>query len=205
VALVTGCAGSSGPGVAADGPQPSPSLTGPVTQGRLEAMLLQPADLAGLGGRRAYAGAGLTTQATPQLALCREPAPVGPHQVANVVATSSRPGGVKVFEVLSVFQDEVASKGAYDAAVATAEACDSYVVGGLQHRLVGLARVDVGAGAEALHYAVVTSDVVSGDVRTLARQGSVVVLITGFGEPPTKQPLLAYQADLMRKALARLR
>jgi hypothetical protein len=62
----------------------------------------------------------------------------------------------------------------------------------------------VGAGAEAVHYALVTSDVVSGDVRTVARKGSVVVLISGFGAPPTKQPLLDYQADLMRKALVRV-
>jgi hypothetical protein len=187
-----------------DGPLPSPSPTGAVSQSRLEAMLLQSSDLAGLGARRAFASAGMTTQATPQLALSRAAAAVGPHELANVIADAARPGGVKVFELVSVFADEAAAKAAFARVVADAHACTTYSSGGVGHRITQLSSVDVGAGAEAVHYALVTSDVVSGDVRTVARRGSVVVLISGFGAPPTKQPLLDYQADLMRKALARV-
>jgi hypothetical protein len=199
---LAGCGGSSHGSL--DGPLPSPSPTGAVSQSRLEAMLLQSSDLAGLGARRAFASAGMTTQATPQLALCRAAAAVGPHELANVIADAARPGGVKIFELVSVFAGEAAAKAAFARVVADAHACTTYSSGGVGHRITQLSSVDVGAGAEAVHYALVTSDVVSGDVRTVARRGSVVVLISGFGAPPTKQPLLDYQADLMRKALARV-
>ncbi|MCU1591163.1 MAG: hypothetical protein JWP11_2419 [Frankiales bacterium] len=169
-------------------------------------MLLQPADLTGLGQRRVFTSSGLTTQSTPQLALCHDPVPVGAHELANVIAQSGKPGGVKVFEVVSVFTDEAAAKSSYDADVANAKACPSYKgADGAARRIVGLGPVDEGAGVEAVHYALVAADVISGDVRTYARRGSTTVLISGFGGPPTGQPLLVYQADLMRKALARLR
>jgi hypothetical protein len=202
LALVAGCTGGTSPSV--DGPQPSPSPTGAVAQSRLEAMLLQPSDLPGLAQRRVFASAGLTTQSTPQLALCHAPATVGPHELANVIATSPKPGGVKVFEVLSVFADEAAAKAAYAHHVADARACGKYVADGITHRVAGLAGLDLGAGIDAVQYGVVTSDVLSGDVRTYARRGSTTVLITGFGAPPTGQSLLVYQTALMRKALARL-
>jgi hypothetical protein len=187
-----------------DGPLPSPSPTGAVSQSRLEAMLLQSSDLAGLGQRRAFASSGLTTQSTPQLFLCRPPVAVAPHELANVVATSAKPGGVKVFEVVSVFADEAAAKGVFARHVADARACGRFTASGVGHRITGLATLDLGAGSQAVQYGDVTSDVLSGDVRTYARRGAVTVLITGFGAPPSGGSLLSYQAGLMRKALARL-
>jgi hypothetical protein len=167
-------------------------------------MLLQPADLTGLSQRRVFASSGLTTQSTPQLSLCRSPAPVGAHELANVIAQSGKPGGVKVFEIVSVFVDEAAARAAFARHLADARACARYVVDGITHRVVGLATLELGAGTDAAQYGLVTSDVLSGDVRTYVRRGSTTVLITGFGAPPTGEPLLTYQAALMRKALARL-
>lgn len=201
---LAGCGGPSAKPLSVDGPAPSPSPTGAVPADRLEAMLLQPDDLPGLGKRRVFAAAGLTTQSTPQLSLCHGTTAVAPHELANVIASVVKPGGVKVFEVVSAFGDEAAAKAAYDADVANAKACASYVSDGVAHRVAMLEAVSFGPGVEAVHYALVTSDVVSGDIRTYARRGATTVLISGFGGPPTKQPLLAYQADLMRKALARL-
>jgi hypothetical protein len=201
-ALVAACGGRSSPSV--DGPQPSPSPTGVVAKSRLESMLLQPSDLPGLSKLRVFASAGLTTQSTPQLSLCRTVRPVGPHELANVIAESGKPGGVKVFEIVSVFADDAAARAAFNGHVADARACGKYVADGVTHRVTGLASVDVGAGTNAVQYGVVTSDVLSGDVRTYARRGSTTVLITGFGAPPGGGTLLAYQAGLMRAALARL-
>jgi methylmalonyl-CoA mutase cobalamin-binding subunit len=199
--VVAACGGSSPPGE----PAASPSPSGDISRQRLESMLLQSSDLVGLTGRRAFAASGLTTQATPQLALCRPLQPVGPHEIANVIASSTRPGGVKVFEVLSAYADDAAAKAAYAKDVDAARRCTTYQNSGVAHRITGLAAVAVGAGTEAVHYAVVTSDVVSGDVRTYARHGRYTVLVSGFGASPTGQPLLAYQQDLMTKAVARLR
>lgn len=201
---LTACGGSSSKPIAVDEPQPSPTALGAVSQSRLEAMLLQPGDLPGLGSRRAFASTALTTQSTPQLSLCRAPAAVGPHELANVISEVTKPGGVKVFEVLSVFADSAAAKAAYDADLTSAKACTTYTTDGVAHRITGFGPLSLGPGVEAVHYALVTSDVVSGDVRTYARRGAVTVLVSGFGGPPTGQPLLAYQADVMRKALARL-
>ena len=201
---LTSCGGSSATPLSADGPAPSPSPAGPVPEARLLAMLLQPADLPGLGGRREYAGAGLTTQSTPQLSLCRGPSQVAPHELANMISEVTKPGGVKVFEVLSVFADDAAAKAAYDKGVANAKACSTYSSDGVAHRLAGLAPVALGPGVEAVQYALVTSNIVSGDVRTYARRGPITVLVSGFGASPTGQPLLDYQAEVMRKALARL-
>ncbi|MDX6198313.1 MAG: hypothetical protein QOJ79_1464 [Actinomycetota bacterium] len=200
--LVAGCGGSSTPSL--DGPQPSPTPTGAVPTSRLEAMLLQSSDLPGLSQRRAFADAGLTTQSTPQLSLCHEPATVGPHELANVVATSAKPGGVKVFEVVSVFGDEAAAQAAFERHVDDARACGRFTAAGIGHRVVGLASLRLGAGIEAVQYGDVTSDVLSGDVRTYARRGMTTVLITGFGAPPGGGSLLSYQVGLMRAALARL-
>ena len=199
--LAAACSGSSTP--AAD-PLPTPSPSGPVAKASLEAMLLQPADLLGLTKRRAFAEPGLTTQSTPQLSLCRDATPVGPHEIANVIAESAKPGGVKVFEIVSVFLDDAAAKAAFDRHVADARACTSFAVEGVTHRVTGLKSITLAPGVQAVQYAVVASDVLSGDVRTYARRGSTTVLITGFGAPPSGGPLLAYQADLMRKALSRL-
>jgi hypothetical protein len=199
-ACLAACGGTSG--VAEPGPSPSPS--GDVPKARLESALLQSADLSGLGSRRAFAADGLTTQATPQLSLCVAPSPVAPHEIANVIASSPKPGGVKVFEVLSVFADEKSAKAAYDADVAAAHRCTSYSSGGVAHRITQLAPVQLGPGVRAIHYALVTSDVVSGDVRTYAQRGRWTVLVSGFGAPPTGGELLAYQESLMVKALARL-
>jgi hypothetical protein len=201
LAVLSGCSGSSSP--SAD-PKPTPSPSGPVAKAQLEAMLLQPADLLGLTKRRTFAEPGLTTQSTPQLSLCRDATAVGPHEIANVIAESGKPGGVKVFEIVSVFADEAAAKAAYAGHVADAKACPSFANGGVTHRVTGLRSVSLGTGVDAVQYAVVASDVLSGDVRTYARRGNTTVLITGFGAPPSGGPLLAYQADLMRKALSRL-
>jgi hypothetical protein len=168
-------------------------------------MLLQPSDLAGLSKRRVFASAGLTTQSTPQLFLCHSAAAVGAHELANVIAEYGKPGGVKVFEVVSVFVDESAAKAAFDRHVADAHGCAKYVADGVTHRIAGLSSLDLGSDVEAIQYGVVTSDVLSGDLRTYALRGSTTVLITGFGAPPGGGTLLAYQAALMRAALARLR
>jgi hypothetical protein len=201
--LVAGCSDGSSP--SADEPQASPSPSGAVSKSRLESMLLQSSDLAGLSQRRAFASSGLTSQSTPQLFLCKPPVDVAPHELANVLAQSGKPGGVKVFEVISVFVDEPAAKAVFTRHVADARACGRFTADGIAHRITGLAPLDLGAGIDAVQYGDVTSDVLSGDVRTYARRGAVTVLITGFGAPPTGQALLAYQADLMRKALARLK
>jgi hypothetical protein len=198
--MLAGCSGST---PRAAEPQSSAGPTGSLSAQQLRAQLLQKSDLPGLPRLRDYAGAELTTQATPQLALCKPTTPSGPHQIANVIAESDVPGRVKVFEVLSVYADAAAAQAAFRQAVADAKACATYTDGGIAHRVTELAPVEVGAD-EAVHYAVVTSDVISGDVRTIARRGTALVLITGFGAPPTKQPLLDYQADVMRKALDRL-
>jgi hypothetical protein len=200
--LLAGCGGSSRP-VSIDEPVPSAGPSGPVSADALRTRLLQKADLPGLPALRDFASAELTTHATPQLALCRTPAATGPHEVANVIAESPLPGRVKVFEVLSVYGGEAAAKAAFAQTVADAKACTSYVSGGVAHRVLQLAPIAVGAD-EAVHYALVTADVVSGDVRTIARRGTSLLLISGFGRPPSGQPLLTYQADVMRKALARL-
>lgn len=199
-ALVAGCGGST-PKVT--DPVASAGPTGALSSSQLRTQLLQKADLPGLPRLRDFAGPELTTQATPQLSLCRPTAPSGPHQVANVLAESDVPGRVKVFEGLSTYVDEAAAKAAFAKALSDAKACTTYSGNGIAYRITELASVDVGAD-EAVHYVLVASDVISGDVRTFARRGTSLVLISGFGAPPTKQPLLAYQADVMRKALARL-
>ena len=201
-AVLTGCGG--GQKAPALDAQPAPTATGALASSRLSSMLLQPADLPGLTQRREFATAGLTTQATPQLALCRPTAPVGAHELANVIAESGKPGGAKVFEVLSAYGDEAAAKAAYDRDVASARACRSYQADGVGHRIADFASLDLGPGVTAVHYALVTSDVISGDVRTYARRGAYTILLSGFGAPPNGQRLIDFQAAVMRKALARL-
>lgn len=188
-------------------PSEAPTSAGPqgdLPKSRLSALLLQPADLPGLTQRREFTSAELTTQATPQLALCRPAAPTGPHELANVIAQSGATGAVKVFQVVGAYADAAAARAAYDADVANARACTSYTVGDVAYAVEDLAPVTVAAPAEAVHYRLTTPSVVGGDVRTYAVSGRFTVLVSGFGAPPGGQPLLDYQADVLRRALARL-
>ena len=194
---------------AAPDPASSPAApaapTGDLPAAQLSALLLQPADLPGLPQRRVFASAELTTQATPQLALCRQPVPDAPHEIANVLSQSGKAREVKVFQVLAAYADEAGARAAYAHAVTQARSCRSYRAGSTAFRVEDLAEVEVPAGAQAVHYRLTTPGVVGGDVRTLARSGRFLVLVSGFGAPPGGQPLLDYQADVVRRALARLR
>lgn len=203
--LLTGCSGPSTPATYL--PSAAPTSSGPsgdLPRARLSALLLQPADLPGLTQRREFTSAELTTQATPQLALCRAAAPTGPHEIANVIAQSGATGAVKVFEVVGAYADATAARAAYDADVANARACTSYTSGDVAYAVEGLAPVPVPPPAEAVHYRLTTPSVVGGDVRTYAVSGRFTLLVSGFGAPPGGQPLLDYQADVLRRALARL-
>lgn len=208
-AVVTSAAGCSGDRTTAQGPLPGPATsTSPAPQGdlsyaRLGTLLLQPEDLPGLGQRRQYASADLVTQATPQLALCTPLAPDAPHQTANVLAQSGRTGQANVFEVLSAYVDEAGATAAFTRAEAAARSCTSYSAQGVTFTVEDLAPVPL-EGATGLHYRVTTPDVVRGDVRTLVRSGRYVLLVTGYGAPPDGLTLLDFQADVARKALARL-
>lgn len=199
------CSGSSAPATYLPSAAPTTSApTGDLSAQRLAALLLQPADLPGLAQRREFTSAALTTQGTPQLALCRQAAPTAPHQLANVIAQSGATGAVKVFQVVGAYADAAGARAAYDADVASARACASYNAGDVTYAVEELAAVDVPAPAEAVHYRLTTPTVVGGDVRTYAVSGRFTVLVSGFGAPPGGQPLLDYQADVLRKALARL-
>ena len=109
-----------------------------------------------------------------------------------------------MFEVVSVFTDEAAAKAVFVRHVADARACGRFTAEGVGHRIAGLTSLRLGAGIDAVQYGDVTSDVLSGDVRTYARRGAATVLISGFGAPPSGGSLLSYQAALMRTALARV-
>lgn len=198
---LSGCSGSS-PAPATT--RPAPAAVGDLSEGQLRALLLQPADLPGLTQRREFAGVELGTQAPPQLALCSAPVPDAPHQIANVVASSGAAGAVKVFQVVSAYADEAAARAAHARAEGQARRCSSYEVDGTAYRVEDVTAVRVLAGAQALHYRLTTPSVIEGDVRTLVRSGRFTVLISGFGAPPGGQPLLDYQADLARRAIARL-
>jgi hypothetical protein len=174
----------------------------PVT--RLRELLLQPADLPDLPSRRPFASADLSTQATPQLALCQPAVEDAPHQLANLLAQSGEPGQANVFEVLSAYADQAAAQAAYDRAAATAQQCSAYDVEGVPYRVEDLRPVAVPAGDVGVQYRLTTPSVVSGDVRTLVRSGRFLVLITGFGAPPSGQSLLDLQAEVAQRALARL-
>ncbi len=204
--LLVGC-GSSRPAtyLPSAAPTATPSdATGDLSGPRLAALLLQPVDLPGLTQRREFTGATLTTQATPQLALCRPTAVTAPHELANVIAQSGAVGTVKVFEIVGAYTDAAGARAAYDADVANARACTGYTAAGVAYAVEDLAPVTVPAPAQAMHYRLTTPAVVGGDVRTYAVQGRFTVLVTGFGAAPGGQPLLDYQADLLRRALGRL-
>ena len=113
-------------------------------------------------------------------------------------------GTVKVFEIVAAYANAAAAQAAYDKDVANARACTSYTSGEVAYAVQDLAPVTVPAPAGALHYRLTTPAVVGGDVRTYAVQGRFTVLVTGFGAAPGGQPLLDYQADVLRQALARL-
>lgn len=202
--LATGCSSSGDTVVVLPPPSTTPAVQGAVSRTELTPLLLQAEDLPDLPERRVYAAADLTTQAPPQLALCRPPAPAAPHEIANVIGTSPRTGAARVFEVLQVYGDDAGARAAYQHAVDEARHCTSYRVSEVTYRLRDVAPVAAGAGVSDLHYRVTTPDVVAGDVRTLAHTGRFVVLVTGYGKPPGGQSLLDYQTGVLRRALARL-
>ena len=129
---------------------------------------------------------------------------MAPHQLASVISETAQVGKAKVFEVLSVYADATAARAAYLQDVANTRACLSYRAQGTDFRIQDLAPVAVQGGAEALHYTLLTPAVVGGDSRTFARKGRFTLLITGYGTPAVDQPLLDFQAAVLRKALARL-
>lgn len=210
VLLLAGCSSSSaapdtpgtgGAAVPLAGAAPPP---GGLTQDRLEGLLLQTADLPALPKRSVYAGAAATTQTPPQLALCQEPVPTAPHQLANVLAKGGGVGQVQVFEVLQAYADPAAAVAAYEQSLAGARACPTYARQGRTFTVEDLTELTVPGADRALHYRLTTPDVVGGDVRSLAVRGRYVVLVTGYGAPPAGQSLLDYQADVLGRATARL-
>jgi hypothetical protein len=204
--LLTGC--SSGDSTAAGPLFPAPSTSsgpaGDLSKEQLLELLLQPDDLPDLPRRREFASPELSTQPPPQLALCQEAAPTAPHATANVLAQNGQAGQVQVFQVLSVYTDPAGARAAYDKAVADARACRAYQAQGRSFAVEDLAEVEVPAGATASHYRLTTPEVVSGDVRTIAVSGRYVILVTGYGAAPNGQSIRDYQADVLRRALARV-
>jgi hypothetical protein len=210
VAALTACSGTSSPAVSVPAPDSStsggsPAPRGDVPDAALQQLLLQRADLPTLTDRRVFSSRDLTSQATPQLALCRAAAPVAPHELASVLAKPTRMGQAQVFEILAVFADAAGAAQAYAVALADARACASYRVDGIAYRVEELAALTVPGAEAAFHYRLTTPSVVSGDVRTLARMGRYLVLVTGYGAPPAGQTALGFQATAMAKAVARLR
>lgn len=205
LALLAACGGSPSTAAAPDfGPLPSPGPSGDLDRAAMAALLLQPQDLPDLPQRREFASAELTRQATPQLALCRPPEPVGPHEVANVLAKSGKLGTVQLFQVVSAFADPTAATAAYQSALDSARACARFTEGTRTFRVQDLTALPARPGAVGFQYRLTTPDVIGGDVRTLARAGRFTVLLTGFGQPPAGTTLLDYQAAALRRALARL-
>ena len=204
--LLAGCS-SADAGQATAGSVPAVPLAAPaggLSQAQLQGLLLQTADLPDLPQRTVYAGVERSTQAPPQLALCQEAPPTAPHQLANVLAKGGGVGQVQVFEVVQVYADPAAAAAAYAQALAAARACPTYASQGRTFAVEDLADVAVPGADQALHYRLTTPDVVGGDVRSLALRGRYVVLVTGYGAPPAGQSLLDYQADVLRRATARL-
>lgn len=195
----------SRPAVPAPTSSSGPAPQGPLSSDLLRPMLLQLSDLPALANRREFASADLTTQVTPQLALCSQESAATPHELANVLAKPDVPGQVQVFEVLSAYTGAAAARQAFDQAALNTAACRSYSVAGVPYKVVDVARPLVVGAAATLQYRLTTPSVVSGDVRTLAVKGRFLVLVTGYGAPPAGQSLLSYQAGVMAKALARVR
>ncbi len=174
--------------------------TAPKPVPRLEALLLPLVDLPTLTDRRVFSSDVPTTQAAPQLALCKAPEPVGPHELASVLAKPAALGQVQVFEIVSVFMTPAAAQAALAQATAQARACMRYQANGVAYQVTDLTATSTG-----LQYRLKTPSVVGGDVRTLAVSGHVMVLVTGYGMPPVGHTILSFQAEVMRKALTRLR
>jgi hypothetical protein len=189
---------------ASDRPTGSPAPRGALSQAQLHNLLLTPADLPGTSSRREFAGPELTTQPTPQLALCRGQQAQQPHQLASVIAKPTKPGDVQTFELVSAFPATAGASDAFDNAVADARACRSYKVEGAAFTVESLTAVSVPAPARAMQYRLMTKDVLGRDTRTLVQSGRFFVLISGFGLPPAGQTLLTYQAAIAATAVARL-
>jgi hypothetical protein len=194
--LATACGGSSSPRSTPDVAQ---------TAGPLAPLLLQSADLPDLPQRRAFAAPDSTTQPTPQLALCRPATATASHGLANVLFTSPQPGVARVFEVVSSYADDVTARRVFDAAAAAIRQCRTFTAQGTAFTVADARTVPLLPSAQVVQYRLTTRDVISGEVRTVARQGRFVLLLTGYGRPTGGQPLLDFQATVMRKALDRLR
>jgi hypothetical protein len=196
ILLTAACGGSGSPRSAPDVAQAA---------GPLAPLLLQSSDIPDLPSRRAFAAPDSTTQATPQLALCRPASATASHGLANVLFTSPQPGVVRVFEVLSSYDDEQTARREFDTAAAAIRQCRTFTAQGTAFTVADARSVALLPAAEVVQYRLTTRDVISGEVRTVGQQGRFVVLLTGYGRPTSGQPLLDFQADVMRKALARLR
>ena len=170
----------------------------------MAALLLQQQDLPDLPVRREFASAELTRQPTPQLALCRPQEPVGPHELASVLAKSGKIGTIEVFQVISAFADEAGARAAYSAYLASARTCSSFTEGPRSFRVQDFASLPPRPDAAGFHYRLTTPDLVGGDVRTVATKGRYTLLVTGYGQPPAGMSVLDYQAAAMSKALDRL-
>jgi hypothetical protein len=199
--VITGC---SGPGAAPPAAATAAPLSaGAVPERELSTLLLQAGDVPGLQQQRPFVSAALTTQATPQLALCREPAPVAPHELASVLAKPARPGDALVFEIVSVFRTGPEAVAAFQLAVADEQACRTYSSAGHTFSVSDSVTAALPGTQGTLQYRLTTPDVISGDVRTLAVKGKSLVLLTGYGAAPGGQDLLAYQRALMVTSLTR--
>lgn len=185
-------------------PRPVAPPAGGLSEPALSALLLTPADLPDLPQRREFRSVALTTQPTPQLALCRPAAPEPAHQLANVLAKPAQMGRVDVFEVVSVFADGAAAATAFDQVEASARACPRFTQGGVPFAVEGLVAPAVPSADQTLSYRLTTPGVVGSDVRTLARAGRVLVLVTGYGVPPAGQTLQDFQTATVRRAVARV-
>jgi hypothetical protein len=188
-------------GLAAPTAAPSMSMTGALPAARLRTALLQAPDLPGLPEQRPHVDATVTTEQPPQLGLCASAGPRLPHQSANLYAKGTTPGQATVFESVGVYSTAADADAVYAVQAANPTRCPSYDAGGTRVRVADLAAVPVPAPARAVHYRLVTPDVVSGDVRTLGVSGRIIVLISGYGRPPAGQTLLGYQSGLLAKAL----
>ncbi|MCW2779478.1 MAG: hypothetical protein JWN17_3203 [Frankiales bacterium] len=209
VLLAAGCSRGTSPAALPPVDDPAVASEAPAAQGtvpaaRLRGMLLQLVDAPTLTSRRESASADLTTQATPQLALCTPVQPVAPHEVANVLAKPATMGQAQVFEVLAVFATPAAARQAFDAATRSTKACLTYTSGGTDFRVVDVGTPRIEGTDAVLQYRLTTADVLHGDVRTLAVAGSSLVLLTGYGAPPAGQTLLQFQASVLRAAVRRL-
>lgn len=205
--LLTGCSGSQttpAPAAPAAAVPRSPAPTGDLTQAQLRAALLQPADLPELAGRREFASAELTTQATPQLALCRPQVVDAPHALANVLAQSGQMGSVRVFQIVLAYVDPAGAEAAFTRAVADAAGCTAYEVQGVAVAVEGLEEFPLPGADAAAHYRLVRPGEGDTDTRTLLLRGRYLVLLSGSGLPPGDASLLDYQAGVAALALARL-